>query len=74
MLELIRQTRAGSLSDSRFGQRFSGTGPYAELLARRFGRAARQWGLDQRPELDCAQFVPPRVVASGFAEAQLSLF
>ena len=76
VLELIRQTRAGSLNDARFGQRFSGTGVYADLLASRFSRAARKWNLESRRELDCAQFKPPRgaVASRGFAEAQLTLF
>ena len=75
VLELIRETRAGGLNDSRFGQRFSGTGPYADLLASRFARAARALGLDQRAELDCTQFTPPQAATrSGFAEAQMSLF
>ncbi len=75
VLELIRQTRAGALSDSRFGQRFSGTGAYADLLARRFARAARQWGLENRMELDCSQFRPPTTgPRPGMAEAQLCLF
>ena len=76
VLELIRQTRAGSLNDSRFGHRFTGTGVYADLLARRFSRVARQSGLERRRELDCGQFVPPAGAAAprGFAENQLSLF
>ncbi len=73
VLELVRQTRAGALSDSRFGQRFTGTGAYADLLARRFARAARQWGLDGRDSLDCSQFAPPPQ-AKGLAESQMSLF
>ncbi len=76
VLELIRQTRAGSLNDSRYGQRFDGTGAYADLLASRFSRVARKWGLESHRELDCSQFVPPRgaVASRGFAEAQLTLF
>ena len=73
VLELVRATRAGALNDARFGQRMSGTGAYAELLARRFARAARQFGLEGRGELDCAAFAPPPA-AKGLAEAQLSLF
>ena len=64
---------AGALNDSRFGERFVGTGVYADLLARRFHRAARQHGLHAREELDCSQFSPPPGVG-GLAEAQLSLF
>ena len=74
VLELIRQTRAGALSDSKFGQRFTGTGVYAELLASRFTRAARQWGMDKAEPLDTSAFAVPRDVRSGMAEAQLSLF
>jgi DNA repair photolyase len=74
VLALIRQTRAGALNDTRFGQRFSGTGVYADLLAQRFARAARQFGLEARPELDCSRFRPPAAqTGPGFAEAQLSL-
>ena len=74
VLSLIRETRGGDLSDSRYGQRFSGTGVYADLLAKRFSRAARQWSLEERPELDCTRFHAPAAAARGFAENQLSLF
>jgi DNA repair photolyase len=74
VLNLIRDTRAGGLNDPRFGHRFSGSGPYADLLQRRFARAARQWGLDEAREgLDCSQFAVPGQMA-GKQEAQLSLF
>jgi DNA repair photolyase len=66
---LIRQTRGGELYDPRFGVRMRGTGPYADLLSRRFDVAARRTGLDQPlPPLDCSRF---RVPPSG---GQLSLF
>ena len=74
VLELVRQTRAGTLNDARFGHRFSGTGVYADLLARRFARAARQWGLDNHEQLDCSRFAPPAEAPSGHAAAQMSLF
>ncbi len=73
VLALVRQTRAGGLNDSRFGQRFSGSGAYADLLAQRFRHAARRLGLDARPQLDCTRFRPPGPVAAG-GETQLSLF
>jgi DNA repair photolyase len=74
VLNLIRDTRAGGLNDPRFGHRFSGSGPYADMLLRRFARAARQWGLDEAREgLDCSQFAAPGEKA-GKAETQLSLF
>lgn len=73
VLSLIRQTRGGDLNDARFGRRFRGTGPYAELLRARFRRAARQFGLDEAPAaLDCSQFGKPGTGAA--APAQLSLF
>ena len=74
VLELVRETRAGVLNDSRFGQRMTGTGVYADLLARRFARAARQWGLDQHQDLDCSRFTPPSPAKAGAAETQMSLF
>jgi len=74
VLELVRETRAGALNDARFGKRFSGTGVYADLLARRFARAARQLNLEQRSELDCTSFAPPPDPRRGMAEAQMSLF
>ncbi len=68
VLALVRQTRAGALYDSRFGYRQRGAGPYADMLAARFARAARQHGLQERPGLACSHFaVPPT------AGAQLSL-
>jgi DNA repair photolyase len=74
VLNLIRETRGGQLNDSRFGQRFSGGGAYADLLRRRFTRAARQWGLNETREgLDASRFAVPGA-ASGAAERQMSLF
>lgn len=78
VLALIRETREGSLNDATFGRRFTGSGPYADMLAARFARAARQHGFDKRQALDCSQFAPPTSEAArdhaATAEAQLSLF
>ena len=75
VLALVRETRGGQLYDARFGQRQTGTGPYAELLAQRFKLALRRFGLDGRGygtpgqrtgfggALDCAQFKVPGAVA-----------
>ena len=60
ILALIRETRAGALNDSRFGQRFTGQGAYADLLAQRFDRARRQFGFTGRELLDATQFCVPR--------------
>jgi DNA repair photolyase len=63
VLALVRETRGGQLYNSRFGQRQTGTGPYAELLAQRFRVALRRFGLDGRGgmggALDCSQFTSP---------------
>ncbi len=59
VLNLVRETRGGALNDAKFHSRFGGTGVYADLMARRFNRAARQHGLLDRGSLDCGQFAPP---------------
>jgi DNA repair photolyase len=75
VLNLIRETRSGSLSDARFHHRFSGQGVYADLLLRRFARAARQWGLDEAREgLDQTRFAVPDNGKVNPATAQMSLF
>ena len=75
VLSLIRETRSGALNDARFHHRFSGQGVYADLLLRRFARAARQWGLDEAREgLDCTRFSVPQGAKRGLAETQMSLF
>ena len=74
VLSLVRDTRGGAMNDSRFHHRFSGQGVYADLLMRRFTRAARQWGLDESREgLDCTRFAVPGAAVPP-AQAQLSLF
>jgi len=74
VLELIRQTRAGALSDAKFGRRFTGTGAYADMLARRFARAAKQCGLLDEGGLDGSRFAVPEQARRGMAAAQMSLF
>jgi DNA repair photolyase len=66
----IRETRAGRLSDSRFGRRMRGQGPYAEQLAALFEVAARKVGLDRKlPPLVATAFRRPPAPGS-----QLGLF
>ena len=72
VLALVRETRGGALNDSNFQRRFVGTGVHADLLARRFARAARQWGLQEHCELDSTHFAVPGVPAR--EETQMSLF
>jgi len=76
VLSLIRQTRAGQLNDPRFHHRFTGQGVYADLLARRFARATRQFGFGEvRTQLDCQQFtVPASTAAEPTGPGQMSLF
>jgi DNA repair photolyase len=74
VLSLIRDTRAGALNDSRFHARFSGQGPYAEMLAKRFARTARACGFADRAPLETRHFAPPRAAALCAATPQLSLF
>jgi DNA repair photolyase len=59
VLALIRQTREGRLNDSRFGQRFTGQGVQADLLAQRFALSSRKLGLDRRIPLQTAHFSVP---------------
>lgn len=74
VLSLIRQTRAGGLNDARFHHRFAGQGAYADLISRRFARAARQHGFDEaRTQLDCGGFGVP-AEAQAADSLQMSLF
>jgi DNA repair photolyase len=70
VLSLIRQCRDGKLNHAEFGTRMSGTGPYADLINKRFGLAVKRLGLDKpRPALDLTRFK-----GGAKASGQLSLF
>jgi DNA repair photolyase len=72
VLSLIRQMRGGKLNTPQFHARFTGAGPYAELLGKRFSRAARQHGLlTEKFALDISKFAAPSARKS---DQQLSLF
>jgi DNA repair photolyase len=60
VLNLVRDTRGGALYRARFGERMTGTGPYAQLLEQRFRAAVRKYRLD-RPlaPLSTAEFRAP---------------
>ena len=65
VLNQVRDSRGGALYVSDFGTRMTGTGERAELLAQRFERACRRFGLNQERatgfELATALFrTPPR--------------
>ena len=46
VMSLMRQLHGGRAYDASFGVRQRGTGPFAELLERRFAIAVRRFGLD----------------------------
>ena len=59
IVNLIREMRGGKDYDPRWFERGRGRGPYAELIAKRFRRAARANGLDgERPPLRTDLFRP----------------
>jgi DNA repair photolyase len=60
VLSLIRQCRQGKMNQAEFGTRMVGTGPYAELIQKRFGLAVKRLGLDKpRPALNLLRFRVP---------------
>ena len=62
VLSLVRQTRGGKIYSSEWGQRMTGTGPYARLLQLRFEQACKRLGLNRRRtafELDRTLFRRP---------------
>lgn len=66
----IRSTRDGQLSNSQFGTRMRGSGPYAEQIQQAFKVFRRMHGLEgPLAPLDCNRFVPPRP-----ASGQMRLF
>ena len=70
VLSLVAGTRDGKLYDSAWGQRQSGSGPYAWMVGRRFEAAAERLGFNvARKELRTDLFRPPAKHT-----AQLALF
>lgn len=69
VMSLIRQMRDGQTYQSEFGTRMRGTGPIADLIAKRFDAARKKHGLTNRSlNLDCSGFKRPS------ANGQMSLF
>jgi DNA repair photolyase len=60
VMSLIRSMRGGKDYDAQWNTRMRGTGPYADMIARRFHLAVRRFGFntDHRP-LDTRQFNRP---------------
>jgi DNA repair photolyase len=48
VIHLLQSMHGGKDYVAAFGQRQRGTGPYADLIARRFRVAAQRWGLERR--------------------------
>lgn len=61
VLSLLRQLHGGREYDGSFGKRQRGAGPFARLLADRFGKACARHGLSQERDLrlDLSRFQPP---------------
>jgi DNA repair photolyase len=60
IMSLVRQMRGGKDYDPRWHERMKGTGPYAEMIGRRFQMAVNRLGLNRvsRP-LRLDRFKPP---------------
>jgi DNA repair photolyase len=69
----IREMRGGADNSSRFGERMTGSGIWAQLLRQRFHKASARLGLGrERVDLDLTQF--RRAGQGAAAPAQASLF
>ena len=71
VMSLVKQASGGKRYDHRFGRRQTGQGPYAKMLAARFTKAARQFGIESnayQQALDCSRFLHPaqRQLGLGF--------
>ena len=70
VMNRVQAMRGGRDNDPRFGHRFRGTGPEADLAMQRFRLARRRLGYHEgSPALDCSRFGPPPRAGD-----QLSLF
>jgi DNA repair photolyase len=70
VLSLIKQCRGGKMNQAEFGTRMVGTGPYAQLLQRRFALAVKRYRLDRpRTPMNLTLFK-----GGSPAKRQLSLF
>ena len=60
VMSVLRQLRGGRDYDARFSARMRGTGPFAELIEKRFALACRRLRLNRdREPLDTSRFRPP---------------
>jgi DNA repair photolyase len=70
VVERIKATREGKLSEASFGKRFRGAGFFAEQIENLFRLFARKHGLDKKPEPLATDLFKPPLPTSG----QLRLF
>ncbi len=61
VLSRIRDYRDGKEYQAQFGTRMTGTGQFAELLAKRFSLMVKRLAFEGLPELDASGFRPPDV-------------
>ena len=67
VLSLIRETRDGKLYNAEFGQRMTGQGVYADLIAQRFALGKKRYGFTEKyPALRTDLFRPPAQNARQF--------
>lgn len=60
IMQRVRDSRGGKTYNAEFGQRMSGSGHYADLIAQRFALAIKRYGLtDGYVAADCSLFKPP---------------
>jgi DNA repair photolyase len=68
VMSLIRSMRGGKDYDSQWHTRMKGTGPYAEMIAKRFHLAVKRLGLNRQSRpLDLSQFRRPAVAGEQLA-------
>jgi DNA repair photolyase len=68
----VRDLRGGRDNDSRFGQRMSGQGVWAQLLAQRLEKATQRLSMNrERVALDLSQFRRPRAAQAPTAQQTL---
>lgn len=69
VMSLVQQSHGGKDYDAAWGQRMTGTGQFAELIAQRFRLACRRHGLDRdtRPALDTSAFRCPSRTGDQFS-------
>src|SRR5712691_10090202 len=61
VFSLVRQMRGGKDYDAKWGERMTGSGPYAWMIGRRFETACARLGLNERrASLTVEHFKPPR--------------